>query len=747
MEQALAAIHLSNPRRLPMEFSFGCHEQKVALGCRFPAELVTAVTTQLAAHYPSATLTRHHDEAVSPQAGTPRQTWSVELRLRPDLFPIRRYAQFDDALNRNASDPLTGLFAALTPDKHERMRSTIAITACPAKARRVRHCRKVVGRLARPFFRSHPALAHWYASAATCRRASIRALAVALRLLSNASGSSAGTPSLNTSSARAHEREEDIQAASDKLGRHLFEVRIHVTVAAPLEDAARAKQLLRQMTGAFGQFTIPRMATFHVSRVRRSDPRGRRSAGGFLLSSEELATLWHPATATVRAPAMQVTESRELEPPVTLPLVRNEPAIAQIGRIAFRGRQDTFGIQPEDRRRHLAIIGKTGMGKTTLLQRLIISDIVAGRGLAVIDPHGDLADSILDCIPPRRTNEVIVFDAGDRDYPFSFNPLSCPDMNQRPLVASGVVSSFKKLYGDSWGPRLEHILRNGLLALLEDPSTSLLSLQRLLGDGSYRKGIVDRLGDPVVRAFWQHEFASWKPQYQVEAVAPIQNKLGQFLAHPILRAILGQACSRLDLRLVMDEGQVLVANLSKGKIGEDGSTLLGSLLVTSLQLAAMSRADQPEADRRDFFLYVDEFQHFATDSFATILSEARKYRLNLVLANQYLAQMEESTAAALFGNVGSLLAFQVGADDAETLAAQLGEDLTARDLLSLPRFRAYARLLIDGLPSRPFSLETLPPPKPPRQGARGQVARRASRHRYNRPARHVAAEIAAALSH
>ena len=500
------------------------------------------------------------------------------------------------------------------------------------------------------------------------------------------------------------------------------------------------------MVGAFGQFTVPGRAGFRAAQVRASDAAKPAAARrGFLLSCEELATLWHPPTVTVRVPTVLAVGSRELEPPVTLSLARNEPEIAELGRIAFRQERGVFGIRLEDRRRHLAVIGKTGMGKTTLLQRLIVSDIVAGRGLAVIDPHGDLAESILDCIPPRRTNEVIAFDAGDRDYPLSFNPLSCPDVNQRPLVASGIVSSFKKLYGDSWGPRLEHILRNGLLALLEIPSTSLLSLQRLLSDGSYRKSIVDRLGDPVVRAFWQHEFASWKPQYQVEAVAPIQNKLGQFLAHPILRAILGQARSRLDLRRAMDEGQVLVANLSKGKIGEDGSTLLGSLLVTSLQLAAMSRADQPEADRRDFFLYVDEFQNFATDSFATILSEARKYRLSFVLANQYLAQMEESTAAALFGNVGSLLAFQVGADDAETLAAQLGEDLTPRDLLSLPRFRAYARLLIDGMPSRPFSLETLPPPKPPRHGARGQLVRRASRHRYTRPARHVEAEIAASF--
>jgi len=324
--------------------------------------------------------------------------------------------------------------------------------------------------------------------------------------------------------------------------------------------------------------------------------------------------------------------------------------------------------------------------------------------------------------------------------------LACPQPAQRPLVASGVVSAFKKLYGDSWGPRLEHILRNALLALIEVPGTSLLSLQRLLADTSYRKMLTGRISDPIVKAFWDGEFAHWKPQYRAEAIAPIQNKVGQFLSHPILRAIVGQSRRGLDLRRVLDDGLVLIANLSKGTIGEDGSSLLGSLLVTGIQLAAMSRADTAEHQRRDFSLYVDEFQNFSTESFATVLSEARKYRLSLTIANQYLAQMDEATAAAVFGNVGSLLVFQVGASDAEALADQLGGEVTPQDLLALPRFTAYVRLLIDGMPSRPFSMETIPPPTANAIYARSAVIRRTSRHRYARPVKQVESEIHAAFA-
>jgi len=731
MEQALAAIHQANPDRLPIDFAFATLQRTVALYCRFPPDLSAIVTSQLAAHYPMATISRLPDSALDPPPDT--RTWFASLRLRPDLFPIRRFAQFDDPLTRTASDPLTAVLASLTPDKHDGIRPMIVVSTRPARPSAVRRARAAVRALALPFFRTHPRLARICALGRTSASLWVRLLTRAV--LPAAHGPVQPTPP--ASSTRTHEREDDLQAAADKLGRHLFEVQLALTVAALPGNARPAQSRLRQMIGAFGQFSVPRMAVFRAS---------RRAPRPFLLSCEELATLWHPATSTVRAPAMQVTESRELEPPVALPVPNHEPDITTLGRVKFRFRSEVFGIRPDDRRRHLAIIGKTGMGKTTLLEKLMETDIRANRGLALIDPHGDLADAILDAIPTHRTNDVVLFDAGDRDYPLSYNVLACREAHQRGLRASAVVSAFKKLYGDSWGPRLEHILRNSLLALLEIPGTSLLSLQRLLSDTQYRKGIVVRVHDPVVRTFWEKEFASWKPQYQAEAVAPIQNKVGQFLSQPILRAIVGQGRSSLDLRRVMDEGQILIVNLSKGRIGEDGSTLLGSLLVTGIQLAAMSRADVPEKDRRDFALYVDEFQNFATDSFATILSEARKYRLSLILANQYLAQMDEATMEAVFGNVGSLLVFQVGARDAEVMAEQLGGDVTPQDLMALPKYRAYARLLIDGMPSRPFSMETLPSGRIDTLRSRSAIIRRTSRHRYTRPAALVENEIQKAFA-
>jgi len=740
VEQVLAAMHQANLARLPITLTFASLERTLRLFCRVPPELAPAMMAQLGAQYPDATIERLPDAALTPADA--HTTWSAESYLRPDVFPIRRYAQFEDLLNRNISDPLTAIFAALAPNRHATAR--IDITIRPAARRRMKQARKLLRKLASPFFRAHPAFARAYAVSATHPRTLIRLAGRCLGTIVRKSSSpfASGIPA----TARSHDREDSLQAAADKLGRHLFETHCRIVVFGPQTDAQVARAQIQHIAGAFGHFTLPRMATFHVFPVRRHGMRDRSRGRGFLLSAEELATLWHPATATVRAPAMQTTQCRELEPPRLLPLGHHEPDTALLGRTKFRGRREVFGLRTDDRRRHLAVIGKTGMGKTTLLRQLIASDIAAGRGLALIDPHGDLAQTILDAVPSHRTNDVVLFDAGDRDFPLAFTPLACPQPAQRPLVASGVVSAFKKLYGDSWGPRLEHILRNALLALIEVPGTSLLSLQRLLADTSYRKMLTGRISDPIVKAFWDGEFAHWKPQYRAEAIAPIQNKVGQFLSHPILRAIVGQSRRGLDLRRVLDDGLVLIANLSKGTIGEDGSSLLGSLLVTGIQLAAMSRADTAEHQRRDFSLYVDEFQNFSTESFATVLSEARKYRLSLTIANQYLAQMDEATAAAVFGNVGSLLVFQVGASDAEALADQLGGEVTPQDLLALPRFTAYVRLLIDGMPSRPFSMETIPPPTANAIYARSAVIRRTSRHRYARPVKQVESEIHAAFA-
>jgi len=513
----------------------------------------------------------------------------------------------------------------------------------------------------------------------------------------------------------------------------LYRCRLTVTVASRFRDRRLARRQLTEILASFGQFVAGTPGEFYSFRL---------SLFRFVLNNSELATLWHPTTVTVRAPTMQTNDSREFEPPHGICSGKSDGG-AVLGRLAFRNDRRPFAIKRDDRRRHLLITGKTGVGKTSLLQRLIVSDMTAGRGVALIDPHGDSAEDVSRMVPKWRTNDVVLLDASDRDFPPSFEPLRCGQGGDTSLTASGVVGAFKKLYGDSWGPRLEYILRNAVLALLEVPGTSLLTLLRMLEDRRFREQLLQRVGDPLVRSFWLDEFAAKPMRFQEEAIAPIQNKVGQFLSSPLLRAIVGQTPGLIDLRRVMDEQRILIVNLSKGRIGEDASTLLGALLVTGLQQAAMSRADVPESHRTDFYLYVDEFQNFATDSFAMILSEARKYRLNLTIANQYLDQIEDGTRHAVFGNVGSLVCFQVGTTDAEVLAEQLAGDLTPGDLIALPKYRAYSRLLIDGMPSKPFSMATLPPISR-RNEDRSSVIRRTSARRHARPRQQIQRQLAEA---
>ena len=709
-EAILDSLHQANPKKLPLSLEYALHDGEVGLFCRFPTELRALITEQLADAYPHCLFQAVPDELLDPQAA--ESVLSASLRLVPDIFPIRTYRHFEDHLNRNVADPIAGILSLLRAHRRSGLQSRIVIHVRPANSDRYRTALAITDRMQRPFrFRR---LAGWYLRAATSPRRLARLCSQGISLLSKQ-----GT------------FHWDATDAVQKISHHLFETHIYVIVSVPQASEESGFDKLTELVGSFGRFTT-RCARFHRTDMRHAlaTPQHR----GFLMSSEELATIWHPPTSTVRVARLPVLAFRELEPPIELPKPI-ELGVATLGRVKFRNRSERFGIRLNDRRRHVAIIGKTGMGKSTLLHRLIASDIDAGRGIALIDPHGDLADAVLQTIPRVRTNDVVLFDAGDREFPVSFNPLDCRRPEQRPLVASGVVSAMKKLHGDSWGPRLEYILRNALLALLEHRGTSLASLMRLLNDRNYRENIVNRVSDPIVRGFWQDEFARWKPQLQAEAVSPIQNKVGQFLSYPALRAIIGQPHSTINLRRIMDEGQILIVNLSKGRVGEDASTLLGSLLVTELQLAAMSRADVSETHRRDFFAYVDEFQNFATESFATILSEARKYRLSLTIANQYLAQMDESTLEAVFGNVGSLLTFQVGARDAETLAEQLGGDATPADLMNLPGYTAYTRLLNDGMPSRPFSMNTLPPTGPRHDTQNSAVIRRTSQHRYGRSAK------------
>ncbi|RJO59293.1 DUF87 domain-containing protein [Candidatus Parcubacteria bacterium] len=375
----------------------------------------------------------------------------------------------------------------------------------------------------------------------------------------------------------------------------------------------------------------------------------------------------------------------------------------------YRGYHRRFGIKLDDRRRHMYLIGKTGMGKSTVIERMIINDLNAGHGIALVDPHGDLVEKILDYIPNNRVNDVVYFNPSDVEYPIGFNVLESVDINQRHLVASGLMGVFTKIWEGVWSARMEYILNNTILALLEYPGSTMLGIARMLVDSRYRTRVLTKVSDPIVKGFWVDEFSNYNDKFRNEAVAPIQNKVGQFLSSAIIRNIVGQSKSTIDLREIMDNKKILLFNLAKGRIGEDNSALLGAMMITRLQLAAMSRVDMPEQSRPDFFLYVDEFQNFATESFANILSEARKYRLNLIIAHQYIEQLDEKVAAAVFGNVGTIMAFRVGGADAEFLEKEFYPTFTQVDLVNLPKYEVYLKLMIDGVASEPFSAITLPP--------------------------------------
>jgi hypothetical protein len=408
--------------------------------------------------------------------------------------------------------------------------------------------------------------------------------------------------------------------------------------------------------------------------------------------------------------------------------MKDEKHFAQIGARYIGGSEMVFGLGHDDRRHHLYVIGQTGTGKTTLLRNLIIQDIAAGHGVGVIDPHGDLANDLLDYIPRHRIEDVAFFNPADMEYPVGFNVLGSVPRDERHLVASGIVSVFKSIWPDSWGPRLEYILYATVAALLDCENVSLLGVQRMLSDARYRAWVVKQIKDPMVRTFWVNEFEGYDRKFLQEAIAPIQNKVGQMLMSPHLRNILGQARSRIDARFMMDRGRIFIADMSKGKLGADKSNLMGALLVTQFQLAAMSRADIPESERKDFFLYVDEFQSFASDSFVSILSEARKYGLCLTLSHQYISQVRPEIKEAVFGNAGSLISFRVGQRDAEILEREFGNSLVAKQFVELGNYEVCAKILSDGQYGESFSGRTLPPIKE-RHGRSGTVIHR-SREKY-----------------
>lgn len=545
----------------------------------------------------------------------------------------------------------------------------------------------------------------------------------------------------------SHAEEVELSAIEEKASKLGFKVMIRVVYLAQTTD--KAKERIQAAVGAFKQFNSTNLNGFKSDHIYTgkeflSAYRARLLNDGFILNIEELASLYHLPHVSVETPNIVWTSSKKGEPPATLPyiedLARVDKDITPLGMTTFRGSLKSFGIKRDDRRRHMYIIGKSGTGKSRLLENLAIEDIKRGEGVAVVDPHGELIDRILKYVPRNRINDVVYFNPADRDFPIAFNPLEAtPEFREE--VTNGFVSVLKKLFGYSWGPRLEYVLKHTVMALIEVEGSTMLGIVRMLTDKGYRKKIVGQITDPVVQMFWLKEFASYNDRMETETIAPILNKVGQFTASPIIRNIVGQPKSNIDFAKIMNEQKILLVDLSSGKIGEANSELLGSMIITKLQLAAMSRAYMKEEERKDFFLYVDEFQNFATESFAVILSEARKYRLSLTVANQYITQMEETVRDAVFGNVGTLISFRVGATDAAFLEKEFTPAFEQNDLVGLDTRNIYVNMMIDGVTSVPFSAMTIDSPKV--EDDLSAVISAVSREKYGTPKNKVEEKIRA----
>jgi hypothetical protein len=501
--------------------------------------------------------------------------------------------------------------------------------------------------------------------------------------------------------------------AEDKSHKLAFETTLRIVYRGGV-PSHQATLRLQSIVASFKQFNTTYLNGFEHSRIL-ADPTllnqyrhrqlGRKP---MLLNIEEVATLYHLPHTNVETPYILWALSQTAEPPANLPIVtqENRQDISPIAAANFRGRNIAFGMPRTDRGRHLYILGQTGVGKSGLLELLTISDIYSPYGFAVIDPHGDYALSILKRIPAERAKDVIYFNPADVEYPIAFNPMEIVDPKLRTHTVSELIGVLKRMF-DSWGPRLEYILRYSLLALLEYPQATMLDITRILTEKQFRKEVLLHVTDPVVRNFWEVEFATWNDKFAAEAVAPVLNKVGAFTANPIVRNIIGQPKSSFNIRHIMDQRKILIVNLSRGLVGEDNAALLGALLVTKIQMASMSRADIPTHDRIPFYLYVDEFQNFAADSFATILSEARKYALNLTVANQYIAQVPQEVKDAVFGNVGSMIAFRMGADDARGMQRYFEPKFEEYDLVHMHNRHVVINMTIAGEKTPAFSAVTL----------------------------------------
>ncbi len=702
-EQMFAALHgiLKPAKELwkdgqdqdHISFEIAAINKRIRFYVWLPVPLRTFVEGQIYAQYPTAQIHISEDDYASRDLEQ-KVIHSAELTLTDDeTIPIKTFASFE-------VDPLAGITATLAKLENTDEEMWIQIIARPIGDEWHKRGSKTIAKIKAG---KGPSV---LGSAGTMLGQAITALVKPPTF----DDKKTSAPEL---SERDKTRVAAIEQKSLKLG---FVVKVRIVYCGNDEVTARLR--MQAIVGAFKQFNSTNLngfqskfATFDREKLTDYKHRNFRDSG-YILNIEELASLYHLPHTSVETPNIVWATSKTSEPPSNLPALgkQKEEDVSLFGVTNFRGDNTVFGALRSDRGRHIYVLGQTGTGKSKLLELLTLSDIYYDQGFAVIDPHGDYATSMLSFIPDRRIDDVVYFNPADTAYPIGFNPLEVTDPSLKNHISSELVGVLKRMF-DSWGPRLEYILRYTILALLDYPNSTMLDITRMLTEKEFRNEVISYCNDVVVKNFWTTEFASWNEKFATEAVAPVLNKVGAFTANPMIRNIIGQPKGSFNIREIMDQGKILIVNLSRGLVGEDNAAILGAMMVTKIQLAAMSRADIPKMeDRRPFYLYVDEFQNFATDSFAVILSEARKYGLNLVVANQYISQMEQVVRDAVFGNVGSIISGRVSPDDAPFLTKYFEPQFEAQDIVLLANRNFVASLTIGGEKAPAFSLKSLAVP-------------------------------------
>jgi hypothetical protein len=699
-EELFASLHgmLRSKRELITEGNIQEHLsfEMVATGTQVhfyawvPKHLQSFVESQLYAQYPHVHISAVPNDYASRKLDG-KVFYSAELATTAhDALPIKTRSNFE-------TDPLSSLTTALTKLEHADEEMWIQVLARPIDHAWQRKAGNYAKRLK--------------SGQGVGAGSVLSFLGQSLELL--------WKPPQNAAGGLTQPNERDqarIAEAEKKSTKPAYRVKIRVGYVG--QDEHTAKLRLQTMVGTFKQFNVLGLNGFTQKRaVGGTDGLVAYQARffidkGFVLNTEELATIYHLPHTNTQSAHVAWASGKTTAPPTQLPALTGEQSndneISAFAAANFRGLSQQFGLYRTDRDRHVYIIGQTGVGKSKLLELFALSDLYHNQGYAIIDPHGDLAIDNLYFVPPSRINDVVYFNATDSEFPVGFNPLEVTEPALKGHVSTELVGVLKPFFAKEWTPRLEYALRNAILALLDYPGATMLDLTRLVTDEPFRHAVTEKIVDPVVRAFWTGEFEEWKRLHSTEVISPILTKLGAFTSNPLVRNILGQPKSTFNLRQIMDEGKIFIVNLSRGLLGEENAAVLGSLLIARMQLAAMSRADITRSEaRRPFYLYIDEFQHFATDSFVAILTEARKYGLSLTVANQYMAQMPPQVQDAIFGNVSTIISFRVGAENAEKLAKHFEPQFEAADLNSLHNRNFAISMIIKGERVPAFSGTTL----------------------------------------